>query len=216
MTGTMVEPCPAPLNSLSEEDLAVRVQGGCAESYAELDRRLRPRLCQALKLRLGNGTDAEDVAQLSLMKAYKNIDRFDPERRFSPWMFTIALRLANDFQQRRRLQPTTLEENLLDAIAAAPEPAEPGSGGHDIWQIARETLSREQAAALWLFYGEDQSVKDIARGLGRTVVSVRVMLYRARKKLLPRLYTAEVAFQSNRNGVPNLTSRTQVSEETQS
>jgi RNA polymerase sigma factor (sigma-70 family) len=105
-------------------------------------------------------------------------------------MFTIGLRLATDFQRRRRLQPTLLEASLLDAMGSATRPSEEAEADElrsDLWQTVRESLGHEQAAALWLFYGEQQSVKEIASELGRSAVSVRVMLYRARKKLLPHL-----------------------------
>jgi RNA polymerase sigma-70 factor (ECF subfamily) len=44
-------------------------------------------------------------------------------------------------------------------------------------------LSQEEATALWLHYGEDLPARDIATILGRSYVSVKVMIFRSRKKL---------------------------------
>ena len=49
------------------------------------------------------------------------------------------------------------------------------------------TLGAEQHSALWLRYVEDMAVKDIARVMNRSQVSVRVMLFRARGILSQRL-----------------------------
>ena len=56
-----------------------------------------------------------------------------------------------------------------------------------LWRIARETLSDEQLAALWLFSVEDMSAPEIAKVLGRSWVSVKTMLHRARRRLQSEL-----------------------------
>jgi len=55
-----------------------------------------------------------------------------------------------------------------------------------LWAMAR-SLSTNQYRALWLRYAEDMSIKEIAKVLGKSQVSVRVFLYRARINLGQRL-----------------------------
>jgi RNA polymerase sigma-70 factor (ECF subfamily) len=52
-----------------------------------------------------------------------------------------------------------------------------------LWSIADRVLESEPRSALWLRYAEDLSVPEIAKVMGRSSVSVRVMLFRARAKL---------------------------------
>ena len=54
-----------------------------------------------------------------------------------------------------------------------------------LWAAAAEVLSEEQNTALWLHYVEGLPVADIAHVLDRSRVSVKAMMFRARKKLLP-------------------------------
>ena len=54
----------------------------------------------------------------------------------------------------------------------------------EIWRTAERVLGAEAYRALWLRYADEMPVRDVARVLGRTVVSTKVMLFRARKKLL--------------------------------
>ena len=51
---------------------------------------------------LGNAGDAEDAAQETFIRAYKAIRRYDPTRKFSTWLLTIASNYCID-QHRRRL-----------------------------------------------------------------------------------------------------------------
>jgi RNA polymerase sigma-70 factor (ECF subfamily) len=174
----------------SDEQLAQRVQDGCAESFAELDRRLRPRLLHVLTRRLPTREDAEDVVQQTLLRVYEKIHLYDPRQRLSPWIFTIALRLAAGHSRRKTLpmgQQVDGPLELTDGSHSPPEQASRREERDQLWQIADRALKAEQWTALWLFYGEEQSIKEVAQSLGRTKTSVSVLLFRARKALLPHL-----------------------------
>lgn len=178
------------LDSLSEEELARRVQGGCAVSFEELDRRFRPRLEHLLTHRLGNFGDAEEVAQLTLLRVFEKIAAYNPARRLSPWVFTIAFRLATDHLRREKKTAehgTDQVKLLVDPGQGPDQQLAEREARHDLWSLAKRVLETEQWTALWLFYAEQHSVREVAQAMGRTSVSVRVLLYRARKALLPYL-----------------------------
>ena len=56
-----------------------------------------------------------------------------------------------------------------------------------LWAVARRALSDEQFSVLWMHYVDEISAPEIARGLGRSWVSVKTMLHRARKRIEPLL-----------------------------
>ena len=192
--GASAAEAPEPL---SDEALAARVQGGCVRSYEQLDQRYRARLVHLLRKRVGREADAEDLAQATLWTAYEKIDRYDPSRKFSTWLFTIGTRKAIDLGRARRRRGEAGGEStaaLADAQpgplqrAIAAERSDPSSG---VWKIADEVLKPNQWTALWLAYGEDQTPAEIAAALNVSRVSVRVMLHRARKRLAEALDTPE-------------------------
>ncbi len=189
----------AALHATSDEDLARRVQAGCADSFNELAARLRPRLLFVLRRRLRNEADAEDVAQKTLLRAYEKIDIYNPARKFTPWLFTIALRLATDHHRHRQRIPHTQTPGESASAVADPQPTPAQQAivqeqATDLWALAEKHLKPDQWTALWLLYGEGHTVKEVAQALGRTAVSVRVLLFRARKMLAPHLtkYTEAV------------------------
>lgn len=174
----------------SDEHLAARVQEGCAASFSELDRRLRSRLLHVLLRRLPTREDAEDVVQQTLLRVFEKIGLYDRQQRLSPWVFTIAMRLAVQHGRRKSLVFAQEAERPLEFADSARPPDEVVSRREErdqLWQIADRVLKQEQWTALWLYYGEEQSVAEVAQSLGRTKTSVNVLLFRARKALSPHL-----------------------------
>jgi len=171
-------------------DFVRRAQQGCAESFEELIRRFQVPLLHFLRQR-ASPADAEDLLQETFIRAYENLHRYQPRWPFAAWLFTIARRLnANHF--RRRRVPTADEDVLsLDELCGAdPAPIERMVEEEDrrrLWDVAGRILTEEQFTALWLHYVEDMPVQELGLVLGRTTAAVKVILFRARKKLLPLL-----------------------------
>jgi DNA-directed RNA polymerase specialized sigma24 family protein len=60
-------------------------------------------------------------------------------------------------------------------------------GRKRFWDAAAGVLTDEQMAAVWLYYVEGLSAPEVAKVLGRSWVSVKTMLFRARRRLAPAL-----------------------------
>jgi RNA polymerase sigma-70 factor (ECF subfamily) len=170
----------------TDEELAREARAGSRRSFDELARRYKRRLFVYLRPRLGSDEDAEDMVQETFLKLYRNIASYDPAFKFSTWLYTSANRLAIDSFRKRSAQkahPAAGEDlDIPDPAAEAGEgPVVPG-----LWEAAR-TLGGDRYRVLWLRYGEDLSVEEIAAVLGRTRLAVRVLLHRARTSLAGRL-----------------------------
>ena len=180
--------CDEPLGSADvpwgNEELARRAQAGCTASYEELARRFQVPLVHFLE-RWGSREDAEDLAQDTLLRAFRNLHRYRPSWPFATWLFTIARRLR--INQRRRRRPTAASDLLDEVEHNAPEPAELAAQKENrqrLWALAAGVLSEPQMTATWLHYVEEMPLAEIARVLGRSQVAAKVTLYRARKRLL--------------------------------
>lgn len=168
--------------------LVRRAQRGDRRALEELARRWRPRLVHLLRRRTGCWADAEDVAQQALLRALGRIDQHDGRRAFSMWVYRIALRAAADHHRKARPEPGLDSSRLCDPRGDDPEEAAAEAELRDnLWSTAERVLSAEQYSALWLRYAEDLSVKEVARALGRTGISTRVLLHRARQRLAPHV-----------------------------
>ena len=62
---------------------------------------------------LGDPEEAEDAAQEAFLRAYRKLDSYDPTRKFSTWLLSIASHHCIDLLRRRRLTWLSLEEESL-------------------------------------------------------------------------------------------------------
>ena len=173
--------------STSDEELACRAQQGCVASFEQLLRRFQTPVLQFLRHR-GLAADAEDLAQETFLRAYKNLHRYNRRWAFSAWLFTIARRASINY--RRRIRPMTDTATVEAAQSTTPEPLDALVATEDcrrLWELAASVLTEEQMTALWLYYVEDTPLRGISQVLGRSQPSVKIMLFRARRKLLPLL-----------------------------
>ena len=95
--------------------------------------------------------------------------------------------MSRSRQSRLRLITRTQELAPVTNEPADIEPGDSGSGEGQLWTLALRDLGPEASSALWLRYVEDLSPKEIGAVLGKTGGSVRVMLHRARQRLLDSL-----------------------------
>ena len=170
------------LDNVSDAELARRAGDGCLPSMEALIVRHENRLFRFLHARMQNRSNAEDLMQETFLKAFRKIHRYNPKYAFTTWLFTIANRLAASAWRKHR----PMAEDLPDVQDEAPCPAsltEQNDTRENLWTHARQLLNDAQYAVLWLHYGEDLPVKEIARALRRTSTGVKVLLHRARNNL---------------------------------
>ena len=164
--------------------LAERAREGSLGAFEELVRHFQTPLLRFLTIRVGNGHEAEELAQETFLRAWRKLDYYDPRYAFSTWLFTLAKRLSATRARERKLQG--LPEFALDGLEDASEPALVAGArdeGQNLWRLAARVLNADQRSALWLRYVEELEMDEIARILKRRRVSVRVLLFRAREVL---------------------------------
>src|SRR5262245_19830333 len=104
---------------VSDEELIGRVGVGDQDALAELCRRYERPLFHFLARHTG-GRDVEDLYQETWLRAVRAAPRFDPSRRFSTWMFQIAVNLCRDWHRKPPPEPhdpATLDRAGPDATA---------------------------------------------------------------------------------------------------
>ena len=87
----------------TDEQLVVQYRtSGDREVFALLVRRYERELYSYLRRYLGNAEMAEDVFQATFLQVHLKCDRFDENRRFRPWLYTVATNQAIDAQRRNK------------------------------------------------------------------------------------------------------------------
>jgi len=174
----------AKISCLSSEELADKARAGSTECFAELVRRHSGALFSFLYRKVSNRQDAEDLSQETFARAFSRIDQYQPRYRFATWLFTIGWRLTCSFYRDRETAASLPIETVSNEIAQGLPAAVRDSG--NLWKKIGAVLPESQSRVLWYRYGEGMSIEEIARATGKSEVNVKVLLHRARLKLISR------------------------------
>ena len=164
-----------------DAQLAREARAGSLASFDQLVGRHHERVFGFLLALTRHRHDAEDLTQETFLRAWKKIDRFDPDRPLSPWLLTIARRLS--ISMLRRKKPIPMDHAELPVIIVQP-PASPSTA---LWAHAERHLTRNAYSAVWLHYHEDLPLVEVGKILGKSEGAVKVILHRARKTLAEQL-----------------------------
>lgn len=134
----------------------------------------------------GDQQRADDLLQETYYRFYRAAARHESESHRRNSLFQIATNLVRDAARRSRgHKHVPLEDESAggtELIAQSPVPEREVATRTDLAR-AMSQLEPLQRELLWLAYAQGESHEDIARILGLRAISIRTMLYRARKKL---------------------------------
>jgi RNA polymerase sigma-70 factor (ECF subfamily) len=130
---------------------------------------------------------ADDLLQESFHRLLRRVPAGLDEPRLTGWLYRTATRLAHDAWRRARRQRRWLERTPAGANAFAPswEPA-PGGDAALSRRAVEQALGRlapRERALLWLAHVEGWEHREIAGALGLAPASIRVLLFRARRRM---------------------------------
>jgi RNA polymerase sigma-70 factor (ECF subfamily) len=185
--------CP---HSKRDEVPLNRARAGSDAAFAVLVARHQKDIYRLALRLLANRTDAEDIVQETLLRAWVAISSFDGRAGLRTWLHRIA---TNAVRMRRRAasrKPTESLQALLPQLNDAgslgtPDPAPTGCADHLLEQKqfsekareAFEHLGERHRAVFALRELEGASTREAAKILGISPASVRQRLLRARRTL---------------------------------
>jgi RNA polymerase sigma-70 factor, ECF subfamily len=182
-----------------EAGLIERICLGESELFHELILPHERKIYLTVLALLGSEAEAEDAAQETMIKAFRNLRSFRRESRFGTWLVSIAL---NEARSRLRKSKRTQMESL-DADKESYEGDFTPAMLTDWREIPSEALERSELRAelqaavadlppiyrevFTLRDLEELNVEETAQALGVTANVVKVRLHRARMMLQKRL-----------------------------
>jgi RNA polymerase sigma-70 factor (ECF subfamily) len=148
-------------------------------AFEELVRRHQHGLFSYLYRMCRNSSDAEEMAQAAMVKAWEKLGGFRGASSFKTWLYRIGTNLC--FNLRTRRKPTEeLVETMAAPDAARPEQAFQQKVREEVVQRALARLPADQRAALVLSVYQDMSYREIAETMGKTVRAIDSLLFRAK------------------------------------
>ncbi|WP_208719630.1 RNA polymerase sigma factor [Corallococcus sicarius] len=153
----------------------------------------RPVYGLALRL-LQNDSEAAEVAQEALLRAYQNLHRYDDTRPFDLWVLAITRNLCLDLLRRRTKVRTEELEPMKEVLPSSDVSQLDGAIAREERQsleAAMETLSVDDREVLALYYVQKRTTKEIAQIMGCAPGTIMARLFRAREKLRKKMTPTE-------------------------
>lgn len=133
-----------------------------------------------------NGALADDLVQDTVLKAWTNIEKFDPGTNLQAWLFTILRNTYySDLRKRKREVP---DPDGHFAATLFEKPAHDGRLAFNDFQRAFDQLSPEHREVLILVGASGYSCEQAAGMMGVAVGTVKSRANRARKRLSDMLH----------------------------
>jgi RNA polymerase sigma-70 factor (ECF subfamily) len=166
-----------------DEELMVRVGGGDVFAYTLLVERHLPAVYRGACRMLHDKHEAEDVAQESFTRLWRNAPRWQSSGAGLPaWLNRVAMNLCLDCLRRKGRWTTDELPDLPDPAIAADRLIEQDEV-HEVLELCLESLSGNHRAAIVLTYYEGYSNRAAAEFLNMDLKAFESLLHRARRKL---------------------------------
>lgn len=174
-----------------DNQLIARVLSGDIRAYALLVDRYKDRAFSLAFRLVGRREEAEELVQDAFVKAYRKLDTFRGDARFSTWLHRIVHNVCMTRVTRRRPQPRSLDDDdeTLQISSNGRDLQESIEAGEMMRMVETEIsrLSEKLKTPLLLFYLEQMKYEEIAALMGIPVGSVKTYLFRGRTILRERL-----------------------------
>lgn len=188
----------APASDPSDAEMVRRTLGGDPGAFEVLVRRYHRDLLRLLRGITHNFEESEDLTQDAFLRAYRNLDRYDPQRPFRPWLWTIGIRLALHALARKGRKNVSLDQDVprLEGGGRQEGPwfADDRSRQeldakllHDDLMRALESVDAPYRTVLILRVLEERSYEEISEILGIPKGTVMSRLFRARQQLKEKM-----------------------------
>ncbi len=182
---------------VDDKALVARALKGDESAFAELLERFRRPVFSLIYRMIGDREQAEDLAQEAFVKAFNNLDSYNPNYRFSSWLFKIANNHAIDHLRRARLPTVSIhgsphavnterEEETRIVLEAHDESPEQEIMALELGSEIEQAIARlrpEYRTAVILRHVESRAYEEIAEIMDVPIGTVKTFLHRARAEL---------------------------------
>lgn len=172
------------MKNVEDYELIKLVMSGDQNAFAQLVNRYK-NLVYSVVLRMVNNTEeANDLAQEIFIKLYKNLDKYQPEYKFSTWLIRISTNHIIDYRRKRKKETVSIEEipyELTNHITPEKEYVKK----EEIKQLecAIKTLPDLYKIPIVLYHQQGLRYQEIADTIGEPLSKVKNRIFRGRKML---------------------------------
>ena len=174
------------MKGLSDQEVIESVKKGNHSDYAILIDRYKNKAFSMLTRILKNKMEAEEVLQDCFLRAFKGLNTFKGEAKFSTWFYKIVYNTAITRVSAQKRKIESEMTSLHELFNLESENGYNISEQEDLSLFINEMINKlppNYASVISMFYLEGMSCEEISKVLETTENNVKVMLHRSRSAL---------------------------------
>jgi RNA polymerase sigma-70 factor, ECF subfamily len=172
---------------MTDEDLVARAVEGDVDAYAALVERYYGSCARIARRMLRHEADAQDVVQNVFFRAFRALDRFDRNRVFRVWLFTILVNQCRTTATSRRRRERRFSDDELSLQNAVDERPSAAIDESHLVATAVDALDPLLREAFVLKYVEELEYTEMAAITGASISALKMRVKRACEALRPKL-----------------------------
>lgn len=164
------------------------VLDGDVDAYSAIVERYQKPIFNLMYRMTGSHADALDLAQEAFMRAYERLDKFQKDKRFFPWLYTIAMNQAKNLlrNNRRVSQSSYIDEWEGCSGLDYPQQQEEFMCSQLDSRVLYDAILQlpiDYREAIVLRYREELSIEEIAEAFEISVSGAKMRIHRGLNKL---------------------------------
>lgn len=176
------------MDQLDDRQCICAVLGGEVNAYSAIVERYQKPIFNLMHRMTGSTADALDLSQDTFIKAYEQLHRFQLDKEFFPWLYTIAVNLAKNLLRSNRYGAQRACVDELEGCSNLDYPQQHEEAlcsrlDHKLLYDAMLQLPPDYREAIILRYREGLSMENIASALEISVSGAKMRVHRGLGKL---------------------------------
>lgn len=174
-----------------------RALAGDQKAYEEIVKEYHERIYHFIYKMVKDGAQAQDLTQVTFIKAFRALASFNSEYAFSTWLYKIAANNCIDYFRKKKLRTYSLDTPIQGKDGELQRDYADFEQNPEKELISRErdmhieeainSLPEKYRAAILLRHAQDKSYEEIAEELSLPLGTVKVRIFRAREMLKKKL-----------------------------
>jgi RNA polymerase sigma-70 factor (ECF subfamily) len=169
-------------------EIVARVLKGDRQEYALLVEEYNSPIYNLAYRMTGSSEDANDLAQEAFIRAYKNLWRFNPRKKYFTWLYTISLNIIRNHLRKKRDVAAEYEKGSAHLTEPAGDREHPEqlfirNQQEAFLDACLQKLPVDLREAIVLRFYSELSFEEVAAISGASVSAVKMRVYRGMERL---------------------------------
>ena len=171
------------MDQKTEAEIVIRVLKGDRQAYALLMEEYKSPVYNLAYRMTGNSADADDLTQETFIRAYKYLWRYDSQRKFFTWLYTISFNLIKNHIKKNKKNLNRIAE--INMLSPEQNDTSPDARLIEDRRISSCLLQvpYKLRSLLIMKYHQELSFEEIADITGKSVSAVKMSIYRGLESL---------------------------------